>query len=160
MSTDFFRHGYKDQSSKESQAQSELDRLCKLRKDNPQVTVLNKRGRAATNVKSTTTNKKGAVYVPKLTEGFIGKKLRILVERGVFHDDICVHNVSLVDAAVKMMYGDPSENRHIYENTVVAAASGYYLVYGETVFLHSDGSIFRVSATGSDVRCPCSRIHG
>lgn len=66
-----------------------------------------------------------------------------------------------------MVYGNSSYGGaeiatecEISPETIVAAHSGYYKVDGETVFLHSDGSICRIPQTGAAFRCACNAFHG
>jgi hypothetical protein len=161
-----FQKNCRDNSDKDSRALRETHALEELRKKNPKVMVLNKRGRAATPAQK---KQSGASTDKQLPKGFIGKKLAILREQGRMESGFCTHNPAQVVAALKTIYGDSScgsmevvREQVIYQNTIVAAYSGYYQVDGETVYLHSDGSLCRIgnmAASETPPRCSCRRVH-
>jgi hypothetical protein len=162
-----FQVGCRDNSTKESRVIKETDALSKLQKQNPKKVVLNKRGKA-TPIKKTNATSDGR---PKqLPGGYISKLLKDLRQRGLAHNEECSHDAGRVNEAMRLVYGGPSQGGaqiavryDVSDETVVAAYSGYYRVDGETIFLHSDGSICRISETGTPVTCPCKNsgcIHG
>jgi hypothetical protein len=158
-----FQSGCRDVSTKESRALMEVERLSTVRTMNPNVVVLNKRGKKLT----TPVSKKvsSAPVCKRLPQGFIASKLKLLQEGGIREKGDCKHDPACVYSSIKLVYGDVGDSQArvakeyvVYENTVVAASSGYYLVAGEMVYLHSDGSICRISF-GENKRCSCNRFH-
>jgi hypothetical protein len=159
-----FDRGVRDITTKASRSLREQEDLCKVRKMNPKVVVLNKRGRVPT--LSTTKASKVPVRV-ELARGFLSKALRDLQEGGLVEDGHCLHNPKYVYDSQRLVYGDYNAGASIvkesviYPPTIVAASSGYYLVGGEMIYLHSDGSICRISQQmNTSLRCSCSRVHG
>jgi hypothetical protein len=161
-----FHNSFRDLSTKESRNSRETEQLSSLRKKNPKVTILNKRGRNKPNnlvgVKSVSEDE-----IKRLPKGFIISKLRDLRERDVAHDGRCRHSSELVFESLKLIYGDwnagasVAKKKVVYEESIVAASSGYYLVDGEMVYLHSDGSICRISQdVENNTRCLCNMVHG
>lgn len=159
-----FTTGCKDSSTKESRISRELEELSKIRKNNPHKVVLNRRGKTAP-VKSKE-NRSGPI-VQKLPPAYITTLLKTLRQNSVLHNGRCKHNIDRVNEAMRLVYGtgghgsaEIATEYDIGPETVVAAYAGYYIVDGETVFLHSDGSICRIPQSSEAVRCPCNAIHG
>jgi len=140
----------------------EQEELCKIRKKNPNKVVLNKRGKAT----ALKMSEYSVAAVPHLPRGYLMKQLQDLRQRCLLHNESCTHNAKRVSEAIRMVYGNSSYGGpqiaikyDICAETVVAAYSGYYRVDGEMVFLHSDGSICRLSGDAETFTCACSAIH-
>jgi hypothetical protein len=159
-----FNTGCRDVSTKESRISRELEQLSKIRKNNPNKVVLNRRGKA-TPLKKTDSH--SAASTKQLPLGYVTVLLKTLQQRGLLHNGNCTHNVNRVNEATRLVYGNPfqggaqvAKEYEISQETVVAAYAGYYRVGGKTLFLHSDGSICRIPQTGEATRCSCNAVHG
>jgi hypothetical protein len=154
-----FQDGCRDNSTKESQLAGERDYLSTMRVKNPNIVVLNKRGKAPTN-KAPPTN---AIGRPEIPKSYITSQIRVLRQSGLLHNGTCKHEPNKVYSAIEMMWGNSNiasikVETKIAATTVIAASSGYYLADGEMVYVHSDGSVCRMGLN-RDVKCPCKSIH-
>jgi hypothetical protein len=165
-----FDHGFRDQSTKQSRSQQEVVQLEKLRLKNPKMVVLSKNGR-----KGGLLHKK-QTFVPRIPPSYLLRQLRALREKGLVYgklnndssgsiSKVCLHDQGRVADAHRMVYGSYANNvvevaveHDVSPETVIAASSGYFLVDGETLFLHSDGSVCRVSQDRA-TSCSCKFKH-
>jgi hypothetical protein len=99
-----FQVGCRDTSNKESRVLDEKNRLLLLRKKNPSVSVLNKRGQAGTapvKKQATSTHKYSS-----LPPGYLHGKLVALRILGRMELGACSHKPDHVNSATKLIYGD------------------------------------------------------
>lgn len=160
----FFGGGYTDSSTKESREMKEKDAEKKLKERNKDKLVLNKRGRA---VEITSSKEKHRDSGQKLPFQSLLMKFDALRTVGRSCPDICNHSSDRAIEATRIVSGIPytggaqvALSLNVEMSTIISSNSGYYLIRGDVVFLHTDGTICIIPSTGMTERCVCGYFHG
>lgn len=178
----FFRPGFKDLSTKDSHKKAQNEALLNVAKKNPHWKPVNHRGtqvnlsQVEAAVTGNKNGKKGMKGVDAEMEKYrsaklpwIAREVQRLCELGLAYDHTrrIVHDPAIArraDEYVGNIYQISDEygrERFVYdENTCVALRSGCFLVNGEIVFMHTDGSICRPGVLKkTDAICGCGYVH-
>ena len=161
--------GKRDSTTKESVKQEELKAMRKIMNRNPGYQPVSKTG---TKIKvpedvEGVGKKVGSVAEEKYRSGKFGwlvARHRALVEGGHVHDTVCRHNPEMARRAAdyvdgRVGGGGASLKCDIAydEATHIALRSGYYIIAGEIVYMHTDGSLCRMLQ--GEQECPCGYTH-